>query len=282
MKSQLKYSIFCFVLATMILTTSCKHKEVLSIDNNITFDTIRVTTNYHIDNDSTKPSCNLKLTFIYPKACENAAILDSIQHIFNAAFLDETYGYYSPQEAIKMYSKSYIENYKSDFDVFYTEKISIDESDKYFSYYETITNKILFNKDNILSFQVTQTNYKGGADSYEFVKNFVIDLNTGLQITESDLFNNGFENSLTPIFKEYILRNNQVKTLNELDNLGYFGVDEIIPNGNILIDDKGITYTFNKGEYSAYKLDPIMITIPYPEVAFLMKDDSPIGKFIDK
>lgn len=283
MKNILKILRFCSILFSVIVfATSCNQKEILSVDNKIGFDTIYVTNNYHIDNDSTKPSCNLKLTYIYPKIYENVSILDSIQHIFNSGFLDETYAYDSPQEAVKKYTNTYIENYKRDFDVFYNEKIKIDESDKYFSYYENITNKIIFDKDNIITFQVLQTNYKGGADSYQLVKNYVIDLNTGIQITESDIFNVGYEEALTPIFKDYILKNNQVKTMGELDNLGYFGVDEIIPNGNILVDNKGITYTFNKGEYSAYKLDPITITIPYAELSLLVKEGSPISKFVDK
>lgn len=278
-----KFLICTIVSIALILMSSCKHKEQESVKQNpIEFDTIYVTRNYHINNDSTKPSCNLKIIYTYPKTYPDRAILDSIQHIFNTGFFDESYINNTPQEAVDNYTQSYINNYKRDFDIFFNENIALDDSDKYFSYYETLSNQIKYNKDNILTFQVLQTNYKGGADSYQYIKNYSIDLESGLLITESDIFKAGFENALTPIFKDLILKINQVKTTLDLDNLGYFGIDEIIPNGNILVDNQGITYIFNKGEYSAYKLDPISLTIPYSELSSLIKEDSPVSKFLEK
>lgn len=277
---------FCTKVAFLILlalyTLSCKQKEVPTEDNHIEFDTIRVASNYHLDNDSTKPSCNLKLTFVHPIAYKNTEILDSLNQIFISGFLDETYSYLKPEEALKKYEQTYISNFKRDLDVFFNAQVAQEESNKYFSYYEIIKNEIKYNKRNILAFQVNQTNYKGGTDSFQFLKNYLIDLKTGKLITEDDIFKSGFENTMTPIFKDYLLKKNKVKNIAELDNLGYFGIDEMVPNGNILADDKGITYVFNKGEYSAYKLDPINITIPYSEIEYLMKEDSPIFKFADK
>lgn len=271
---------FLFLLALYVI--SCKQKEVLTEDNHIEFDTLRVTSNYHLDNDSTKPSCNLKLTFVYPVSYKNSIILDSLNQIFISGFLDETYCYLEPKEALQKYEQAYINNFKRDLDVFFNTQIAQEESDKYFSYYEIIKNEIKYNKSNILAFQVNQINYKGGTDSYQFLKNYLIDLKTGALIAEDDIFNSGFENAMIPIFKNYLLKNNKVKSVAELENIGYFGIDEMVPNGNILADDKGVTYVFNKGEYSAYKLDPINITIPYNEIAYLMKENSPIFKFTDQ
>ena len=277
MKHILQYSgigiLFIFMTAYL---SSCRNNESV-VDNHIEFDSIQVEKTYHVDNDSTRPSCNLKINFVYPSDYEDKAILDSLQQLFVFGLLnDDTYGYYSPKEALNKYEKDYVENYKRDVEIFFDEKLEQEESDKYFSYYETIRNEIKYNQNNILSFQVIQTNYKGGTDSYEFYRNYSIDLMTGQRIMENDIFDSGFESELSSMFKSHLLESNKVKSIPELENLGYFGIDEIIPNGNILLDKNGVTYTFNKGEYSAYKLDPIHIFIPYKDISFLIKEDSPV------
>lgn len=261
---------------------SCNTKKTPTRDNIIEFDTIHSVQNYHWNNDSTQPSCNLKLTFIYPTSYEDKAILDSLQHIFVSCFFDETYALFTPQDAVSNYGKAYIENYKEDVKIFSENNDAHDDREEYFSYYETTSNQIVFNKGDILSFQVTQSNYKGGASSYEFLKNYVINLKSGKLITEDDIFKPGYEKLLTPIFRDFLIKSNKVQSINELEDLGYFGVEEMAPNDNFLLDNKGITYIFNKGEYSAYKLDAIKIFIPFNEIDLALKDGSPISQFIAK
>jgi hypothetical protein len=185
-------------------------------------------------------------------------------------------------EAVDSYKENYVESYKEDFRIFSqdTEENRDGGSDMFVSYYETISSRILFNKGGILSWQMTQTNYKGGSSSFDLLKNFVVDLSTLLLINENDLFNEGYEKALNVVFKDHLLSSKKVRTIADLENLGYFGLDEMIPNGNFILDDKGITYIFNKGEYSSMKTDPIKIFIPYDELAPLIREGSPIEKFI--
>lgn len=261
---------------------SCNAKKTPTRDNVIAFDTIHSVQNYHWNNDSTQPSCNLKLTFVYPTSYENKAILDSLQHIFVSCFFDETYALFAPEDAVTNYGKAYIENYKEDVQVFFKNNDAHDDKEEYFSYYETTSNKITFNQEGILSFQVSQSNYKGGTNSYEFLKNHVVNLATGRLITQDDIFKPGYEKLLTPIFRDYLIKSNKVKSISDLEDLGYFGIEEMIPNDNFLLDNEGITYIFNKGEYSAYKLDVIKIFIPFKEVDLALKKDSPISQLFDK
>ena len=277
------FSIYLGTLCIIAMSLfSCNTKKTPTRDNSIEFDTINSVQNYHWDNDSTQPSCNLKLTFTYPVSYDDQAILDSLQRIFISSFFDETYALFTPQQAVDNYAKAYIENYKEDVKIFAENNDAHDDNEEYFSYYETTSNQITFNKGDILVFQITQSNYKGGASSYEFFKNHVINLKTGKLITEEDIFKPGYEKLLTSIFKDYLIKSNKVQTINELEDLGYLGIDEMIPNDNFLLDDKGITYVFNKGEYSAYKLDAIKIFIPYNEIELALKNDSPISQFFAK
>lgn len=285
MKNQ---KLFLAIIAILSVSyfASCKHTSAEDkTENKITFDTLHISDNYHINNDSTMPSCNLKLTFVYPISYEtNKSVLDSLQTIFISNFLDPSFTIFKamPMQALEKYKEAYINNYLHDINLFYdTKNLSHDEeNDKYLSYYETITNEIIYNKQNILSFQIAQTNYKGGTSSYLLLKNYSVDLTTGEIIFEKDIFNAGYEEVLSNLFQEYLLRANNVKTLSDLQDLGYFGIEEISPNENLLIEEKGITYIFNKNEISTFKLDPVKITIPYEEIEFIIKENSPISQFL--
>ncbi len=262
---------------------SCNTEKTPASDNVIKLDTIRSVQNYHCENDSTQPSCNLKLNFIYPVSYDDKAILDSLQRIFVSCFFDENYAHLNAKDAIAAYEKAYIENYKEDVKTFSENSDEEhDDREEFFSYYETVSDQIIFNQQGILTFQVSRSNYKGGASSYEFLENYAVNLKTGKLIAEDDIFKPGYEKLLTPIFKDYLIKLNKVQSISELEDLGYFGIDEMIPNDNFLIDSKGITYIFNKGEYSAYKLDVIKIFIPFKEIDIALKEDSPISQLIAK
>lgn len=280
------YNLYLLILGVFALSMgSCKKQVSGTTDNEIQFDTIHSAKNYHIDNDSTQPSSNLKVTFVFPKSYADAAILDSIQKIFITCFLDEHYAHLKPVDAIAAYENAYIENYKQDVKIYLKDRMvngDHDDNNNYFSYYETISNEILFNKGKILSFMVKQVNYKGGATSYEYLKNHTINLETGKLLMEDDIFNPGFEKFLSSVFKDRLMKSNKVQTINELENLGYFGIEEMMPNNNFTADNKGITYIFNKGEYSAYQLDAIKIFMPYNELALVLKENSPVSQFIAK
>ncbi|MDL2214914.1 RsiV family protein [Dysgonomonas sp. OttesenSCG-928-M03] len=274
------YLIVSTVLFVALSMFSCRPKENVSAENGIQFDTIHTVKNYHINNDSTQPSCNLKLSFAYPAESSDKATLDSLQRIFISCFFDNTYMGLTPQEAVKSYENNYIESYKEDFRIFSQDRNEHDNTATYSSYYEIDNNEIIFNKAGIISFLITKTNYKGGASSFDFLKNYTIDLRTLQLIDEDDLFNEGYEKALNTVFRNYLLKSKNAKSLAELENIGYFGLDEMVPNGNFTLDDKGITYIFNKGEYSSLKTDPIKIFISYNDIAPLIRDDSPVFKFI--
>ena len=73
-----------------------------------------------------------------------------------------------------------------------------------------------------------------------------------------------------------------MNTISDLEDLGYFGIDEIMPNRNFLIDANGITYIFNKGEYSAYLLDAPEILITFEEVRMLLKKNTIVSKLVEQ
>ena len=151
----------------------------------------------------------------------------------------------------------------------------------WFSYFEMSSDEIAYNQNNILSYTVSFENYTGGAHGSHAYNNHVINLKTGNAITEEDIFIENFQDSLAQILIDHIAKQNKVENPKDLENIGFFSVEEIFPNGNFLVDGDGITYTFNEYEIAAYVVRETNVFLPYAEILYLLKKDSPIAKLID-
>ncbi|MFR9165917.1 MAG: DUF3298 domain-containing protein [Dysgonomonas sp.] len=274
--------VLCGVVFTMVLTSlmlSC-HKKVVISDNTVDFETISMVNVYHINNDSTLPSCNLRINYIYPVSYGDSNILSEIKNVFLTSFFNESYKGMEVKDALEKYKNIYVANYKEDVEVFYKERrnaYDMENSDSYFSYYENLYNDIKYNRADIMSFQVVQNNNKGGNTSFKQYANYVMDLKTAKILKEEDLFASGYEKVLNAAFIDKLLKKNKVGNIQDLEDLGYFGIEEIAPNNNFLVDGKGVTYIFNRGEYSVLQLEEINIFLPFEEIKSILKEGSPIS-----
>ena len=280
----------------LLLLIGCNNpdKSILKKDNQITFDTLLIEKKHHLNNDSSKPFCELNVNFVYPIESSKAKLKRLQQQFIQTAF-GRNYDAFDPQDALNKYVSNFIGNYETDAKIFDEDLLDLEnhpdlipqnmdqlhdhelQSTTFYSYQESLSNKIHFNESNILSFQVSQVNNKGGSATYSSYNNYVINLKTGEILTENDLFSPGYDVSLQQLFANSLLQQNEVKSISDLEDLGYFGIQEIAPNRNFLIDSKGITYTFNKGEYSAYPLSAPIIFIPFNEIKMLLKNNTVVS-----
>lgn len=291
--------LFAIVSIVMISFSSCNEKGALhSSGNNIEFDTLMVTETNHLENDTTRPFCKLSIQFVYPVSAGKVN-LDSLQKLFIESVLGHSYVAYAPEEALKAYSENYKKNYKFDAEAFVRDVAELDSIDElepaltaeysneddhkrrngeFYTYNEELGNTIHFNNNNVVSFQVKQKSNKGGSQAFESFKNYTISLKTGKILTENEIFKAGYDVQLRTLFTNALLDQNNVSTSDELNDLGYFGVEEIMPNNNFLVDDKGITYIFNKGEYSALPLDAPVIVLSYDILRPLLRENTVVSK----
>lgn len=280
-----------------LLSIGCNQssKSVSTKDNQIKFDTLVVEKKHFLRNDTSSPFCELNVEFIYP--IESSKVnLKRLQQLFIRSTLGRNYDDLSPEEAINQYVNNFVKNYETDAKIFdedlfdlenhpnlipqNMDEIDEDElrSNEFYSYHETLTNKVHFNQNNLLSFQVNQLNNKGGSATYSSYNNYVINLNTADLLSENDIFTPGYDVALQQLFANILLQQNEVKSISDLEDLGYFGIQEIMPNRNFLIDNEGITYTFNKGEYSAYPLSAPIIFIPFNDLKTVLRNNTVVSK----
>lgn len=278
MKTQL-YKGFIFLAILSLVISGCNTGSKNTVENNIKFDSISVEKIYHLLDNPDNPNCNLQINFVYPVQYANKEILKKIQQQFILSYFGDGYENFTPEEAVKNYTEEYLNAYKdleNDFKA-EVEKSNDSPVGAWFSYYEMSSDKITYNQNDILSYVVFFENYTGGAHGAHSYMNHIIDLKTGKPITEEDIFVENFQENLAKILVEKIAKQNNVTDPKELENIGFFSVDEIFPNGNILIDKDGITYTFNEYEIAAYVVGAIQVQLPYAEIEHLLKKDSPIS-----
>lgn len=283
MKTQLCKGILALFLFGL-LVSGCDTTKKKSAENDIKFDSIRVEKTYHLLDNPEYPNCNLQLNFLYPVKAENKEILEKIQQQFVLAYLGEGYEKFSPGEAIAKYTENYLKAYKDLENDFKTELAKSGDSPipASFSFYEMSSDDIAYNRNNILCYTVNFVNYTGGAHGAHSFTNHVLNLKTGEPITEADLFIENYQDDLAQILIDKIAKQNKVENPKDLENIGFFSVDEIFPNGNFLIDDNGITYTFNEYEIAAYVVGDTKVYLPYKEIQHLLKKDSPISHIVGK
>ena len=278
MKTQLCQKLVVLFLIS-VFVSGCNIGTKKTTDNDVTFDSISVDKTYHLLENPENPNCNLQINFTYPAKYDNKDILKKIQQQFVYSYFGDGYENLSPEEATAKYTEDYLNNYKDLEDEYKAEVAKADETPvgAWFSYFEMSSDDIAYNKNDILSYTVNFENYTGGAHGAHSFTNHVIDMKTGNLIKEDDIFIEGFQEDLAQILIDRIAKQNTVENPKELENIGFFSIDEIFPNGNFLIDDNGITYTFNEYEIAAYVVASTNVHLPYEEIQYLLKKESPIA-----
>jgi hypothetical protein len=266
----------------MVAFSACENKKT-DAPNNIVYDSITVSKIYHLENDSTKPSCSVKIKFVFPSQYQDTTILTKIQREFNYALMEnESYESLSPANAVDKFITDYIANYKEAAKVQFPDWATSEETDDYFSFYKTMNSEVLFDQGGIISYQTSSMDFKGGANSSTFYKNVIIDLKTGDIVTEKDIFIPEYKKLLNAMLTDKIVAQNNVKKAEDLLEFGYWGIEDIASNNNFSIDSKGITYLFNQGEYSAPSLGTIKVPFTFSELSPILKENSPISPLSGK
>ena len=130
-------------------------------------------------------------------------------------------------------------------------KITTERSNAQLCNFEThIKGNVLYCDSNILSYQRELYTYAGGAHGMNTKINYVFDIKTGEQLTEEDIFGQGFERKVGKLLDEKakaLRAEGLLPEENEFYNDWY-----IEPNGNFALTDSSIIYTFNPYEIAPY------------------------------
>lgn len=173
---------------------------------------------------------------------------------------------------------SFIESYRNDIEAdsqFYSDYKPVYENNEFTS--------IAFNSDNILSLEISEYLFTGGAHGNSYFSLSSFNLATGEKINLDDIFYGDYKNRLNKTGEKIFREQYQADSTQSLYDQGFFGFENgFALNDNFDLYKGGIKFQFNPYEAGAYVLGAPEVFIPYSQIRDIIRDDSPPGKMLNK
>lgn len=266
-----------YLLLISLTVASCSGVKKKGV-NVVTFDSIVMQEKImlHPNLPDTIPYATLDINFVYPAKFGSKEQLQKLQSIFYEKVLGEfCTNASSPDSAIASYMNGYVDMYReisSDFDEMLIEYGKHNLPYHRFSYYRSISNNIIYKDESLLSFSAHYTDYQGGAHGIYIQENITVNLNTIEKIQETDIFIPNYKEPLAQVIRKKLLEN--LREIYDGDDeylkQYFFEFNNIYPNNNFLIDDKGLNYVYNVYEIAPYASGMFEVFIPYSEITHLL------------
>ena len=262
-------SIF-ILLAFMMLSVSCGRKGSNNVDDGKPAVTTAQT--HQQSNSSFKMSngelCTIvaEATIDYPKTIGENQPADSLQRLF-AAYVLESGDTLSLNEAMNQVVVNSMHQY--DFvevpDV--DEDVAADSDGMTTLKYVTSTRITpIYNKHGVVTFErvdVVKKNDKVSSVTHRYYS-FDVDSQTFIDVNR--LFRDDAISDVCQLLKQQLLTQNNVTGNEQLNDLGYFNVENISVSRNFYFDDKGVTWSFLPNELAVEAVGEPKITIPYKDL----------------
>lgn len=263
-------------LLIVTLFVSCKQKTIMTTEN--THSEI-----YYLAADTAKGSLHLNLMVELPACYHNEIILDSIRNTLITNLFGSDYLQFGNDSILKAFAASLINEYK----ITNAPLLEQLDSTAFYSFFNehNLEGFSLLNDEKIYSYGINRYVFMGGAHGLTTLNYFNFDLKSGKQIKENDLFEAGFQETLTSLLKTRIVEQSNedpnVETIISLEDTDYW-VDAIKPNNNFYITDESINYVFNPYEIAPYYMGITEVIIPFDRIKDMLKKPSVIDYLIYK
>jgi len=144
--------------------------------NSIEFDTISVAERHYLEKEGVGPYCDISVNFVYPVDADDYD-LDFLRDVFVTSMFGDGDETSDVELVVNSYVESYFKNYEKDATTYQVSISEIEDLEDlgsdlhshtgdaehnldhvFYSYYERLSDSIVFNKKDVLSFQVRQAN----------------------------------------------------------------------------------------------------------------------------
>ena len=234
------------------------------------------------DNSSFKMSNGERCTIVsdasidYPVSAGEGMPMDSLQRLF-AAYVLESGDSLSLQEAMRQVVANSMHQY--DFMPEPVNKNEADESSELTLKYATSTRITpIYNKRGVVTFErvdVVKKNDKVTSITHRY---YSFDVKNQCFIDLSRLFRDDAIADVCQLLKQQLLNQNNVTGNEQLNDLGYFNVENITVTGNFYFDDKGVTWSYLPNELAVEAVGEPKITVSYDDLKDYLCDESIIER----
>lgn len=138
---------------------------------------------------------------------------------------------------------------------------------------------IVYNDNNIVSFVKEENVTKNGKLTSTVHHYFNLDLQAMALIELNRLFTDESLDEITAILKQKLLEQNNVETEDELNELGYFNLPNLVVNNNFFFTAEGLTWSFEPATLAINAVGEPQITLSFDELERFTLDNSLLNRF---
>jgi hypothetical protein len=131
--------------------------------------------------------------------------------------------------------------------------------------------QVLWQTDSLLSVEVKTISYTGGAHPNAEVWLSVFHLSDGRSLRFSDILTE--EEAFSELAARYFQKSKGLESKEDLFEAGYFWEGEFTLPDNFALTEKGILLFYNSYEVAPYSLGPTEYTIPWAELAGMLREE---------
>ena len=212
-------------------------------------------------------------TIDYPVTGTNGVAVDSLQRLF-AAYVLESGDSLSLQEAMRQVVANSMHQY--DFmEEPMTEAVADEAAEMNTLKYVTNTRVApIYNKNGVVTFErvdVVKKNDKVTSVTHRY---YSFDVENQTYIDVNRLFRDDAVADVCQLLRQQLLAQNNATGNEQLNDMGYFNVENITVTRNFFFDDKGVTWSYLPNELAVEAVGEPRITVPYADLSDYKCDDS--------
>ncbi len=224
--------------------------------------------------------CNIlaNATITYPDKFKDKITTEKLQKLF-ADFVLDAGDSVSFDSAIKNYAKMVINQYGSeDSDAPYDDEDCDDET--VYRYNSDINISVVFNADNIITFCKEETVKKNGEVTMQTHNYYNFDLESMTLIDLPRLFKEESYDDITKLLKSNLMSQNHVKTEAELNDLGYYNLDNLTLTNNFFFTKDKIVWSYEPNELAIASVGEPQIGLSVESMQNYLCDNSVLLRLI--
>ncbi len=213
----------------------------------------------------------------YPVKAGEGAPVDSLQRLF-AAYVLESGDSLSLQDAMRQVVTNSMHQYDFMEGPVSEDELADDEGMATLKYATSTRITPIYNKNGVVTFErvdVVKKNDKVTSVTHRY---YSFDVETQTFIDVNRLFRDDAIADVCQLLKQQLLKQNNATGNEQLNDLGYFNVENISVTRNFYFDDNGVTWSYLPNELAVEAVGEPKIFIPYDELSDYLCDDSIIQK----
>jgi hypothetical protein len=218
-------------------------------------------------------------TIAYPNKYKDKSTTEKLQKLFATVVL-EAGDSVSFKDALKEYPNVILNQYGPTNDISqvsdYEDDDENSDNDKYNS---SVNISVIYNKNDIITFCKEEVKMKNGEVAMKTHSYYNFDLQTIALIDLSNMFKETSLNDICQLLKNQLLAQNNVKTEDELNDLGYYNLDNLTVSNNFYFTDDAVIWCYSPLEVAVSALGEPKISLDYDTLNPYFSDNSILNRF---